>query len=196
MNTKIIAVVVLCSSSIFSSPAFAVATESPEAYAADANTTNAMKAQCDALAALHNAPNHTWSAAVETGLVTLTSGPTEKAPRTIDLESVVGTGAFTWGGIKIVGDPFRNGGSVNMFGHQRATEKNYPSSTYDYTAEFDSTFSHAFDCAMTETVHTDAVHIPGHKVQGFYNNPGGGDCGGFDESHNKWRLYTLQTHHD
>lgn len=198
-------------SPVISTAAYAAATQTPDADVADPTTTVAsMQAQCDALALTQFAPSGvvqettddgrsynvpfttTWEADVEMGGAgILITGPTEVLPldRDIDPGSVVGTGGFTWGGVKIVGDPFRNGGSVNMFGNQRATEKNFASSNYDYTAEFMSTFAYSFGCSLIATTHYSAVNVPGvpgRKVQGFYTNPGAGDCKGFDETKPFW----------
>lgn len=188
--TKVLSTIAIGSlsiSPIMTTAAYATTTEVPVADGANANTLATMQTQCSALALAHGT---NWSAVAVEGDATLNSGPTELPPRTIDPLSVVGTGAFTWGGIAIVGDPFRNGGSVNMFGNQRATEQNFASSEYDYTADFSSTFAYASTCDMTETIHHDAV--PGRPAEGFYvnngTNPsgGGGSCAGLSPANPHW----------
>lgn len=181
---------------VLSAAAFASTDIIPDAEATSAATLADMQGQCDALAAAQVGSQppllSTWSAVVEEGAVTLFSGPTETGPRTIDPGSIVGTGAFTWGGVHYVGGPYRIGGSVNMFGNQRATEKNFPSSTYDYTADFTTVYAHAFTCHLTEVVHHPAVHIDGHPVEGYYinngTNPsgGGGSCEGLSPANPHW----------
>lgn len=205
MKNKILAIAAICGtalSPVLTTAAMATATAVPVAAGADASTLATMTSQCNALAAAQPTEagaipgtttdgrtysvtwNTTWSAETVAGGSSLVSGPTETGPRNIDLTSVVGTGSFTWGGIKIVGDPFRNGGSVNMFGNQRATEQNFSSSTYNYTANFNSTFAYASSCVLTQTTHYAAVHldgtpdIPGHPVEGYYTNSGTHPSGG------------------
>lgn len=174
---------------VFSTAAAAATTSVPIAHGANGSTLATMQSQCNALA---SARGVNWSAVAAEGAATFVSGPTEIGVRDIDLSSIVGTGPFTWGGITIVGDPFRNGGSVNMFGNQRATEQNFASSTYDYTADFTSIFSYASSCDLTETIHHPAVHIPGTPVQGFYTNSGtnpsggGGSCQGLSPANPNW----------
>lgn len=228
---KLFAIAAICSttlSPIMGTAALASTTAVPVAVGANAATQATMASQCAALAAAEptqtgsiagTAPDGrpytqtwstSWSSEVVLGGSLLVSGPNETGARTIDPNSIVGTGSFTWGGVKIVGDPGRIGGSVNMFGNQRATEKNFSSSTYDYTADFTSTFAYASSCTLTETTHYDAVHldstpdIPGHPVQGYYTNPsepngggegsgvehgnGGQSCSGFTPANDFWGL--------
>lgn len=68
----------------------------------------------------------------------------------------------------IAGDPYRNGGSVNMFGVQQATGGSFSNSMYDFTADFSSTFAHAFSCAISVENFNPAVFVPGTPLQGFY----------------------------
>ena len=129
----------------------------------NATTEAAMEAQCDALAAAHGPA---WSGEVDvTSIVpTLVSGPTESGTHSID-DAVPGTlegaGTFTPGTVSILGDPYRIGGSVNMFGVLQSTGGHYSASEYDFEGEFDTTFSYAFNCHMTELVH--------YPNQGFYD---------------------------
>ena len=158
---------------ILTTAAWADTVPTPTADTADQTTLDAMQSQCDALAAAHDVDGigtgDIWSGVVVAGAVTLVSGPTEVGgTRVIDQSTVQGSGSFTYGGVSIAGDPYRIGGSVNMFGDQRATEKNWTNSTYNFTADFDSTFAHAFSCNIFQEVYHPAVDIPGHPVEGYY----------------------------
>ena len=50
-----------------------------------------------------------------------------------------------------------------MFGDQWSTAGYYADSTYNFTADFDSTFSHAFTCNIYQ-----AVYHPGDPLSGYY----------------------------
>lgn len=174
------------------SPAFAVATDTPIAHAADATTGAAMQGQCDALAAAHDTANgDIWTGAVVPGAVTLLTGPTETGTRTINQSSIQPTGTYVPAVLEIRGNPMRIGGSVNLFGDQWATAGYYPGSTYNYTASFDSTFANAFSCDISDAVYHPAVFhpavfhpavtIPGQyhpavPAVGCYTNPGHATC--------------------
>jgi len=82
----------------------------------------------------------------------------------IDENTIVGTGTFTPATTYIQGDPFRIGGSVNMFGDQYATSGSWSDSTYNYTADFDSTFAHAFTCNIYQAVIHHGDPLNGHYV--------------------------------
>lgn len=166
MKRNFVAAFALLSTALTSTPAFAVST--PSANAADPTTLTAMQSQCDVLAAAHDTANgDLWSAQVVEGAVTLVAGPTEVGgSRVIDQSSIVGTGTYVPGALYISGSPYKTGGSVNMFGDQWSSAGYYPTSTYNFTANFASTFSHAFSCnisqaifhALVEGAHHDAVH--------------------------------------
>jgi hypothetical protein len=152
------------------SPAFAVATGAPIARGPDATTVAAMQSQCDALAAAHDTANgDIWTGAVVPGSATLTGGPSETGSRTIDQSSITPTGTYVPSRQEIRGDPFRNGGSVNLFGDQWSTAGYFPDSTYTYTAEFTSTFSYAFSCNINNAVYHPAYDDPAVPVQGYYD---------------------------
>lgn len=192
-----IAATALLSSTIMSTSAFATATETPIAANADSTTTAAMQAQCTALAAAHDTANgDIWTGAPVIGAVTLVSGPTETGTRTIDQSSIQPTGTYVPSRLEIRGNPFKNGGSVNLFGEQWATAGYYPGSTYNYTASFNSTFAHAFTCDISQAVwhppvyHPAVVHDPvmgpgqfhpAVAARGCYTNPGHATC--TEESH-------------
>ena len=154
----------LISTLVMTSPAFAV--DAPPADPADAVTIAAMQAQCDLIAAAYGpstGPNDHYSADVVEGATSLVSGPSEvSGSRDIDESSIQPTGTYVPGQLYIATtSPYKTGGSVNMFGDQWSSAGYYPGSTYNYTADFDSTFSHAFSCeVMKETYHAPVYHPP------------------------------------
>jgi hypothetical protein len=192
MKRALLAATALLSSTIISSPAFAVATDTPTAAITDGTTTAAMQSQCNVLAAAHDTGNgDIWTAAVVVGAVSPVSGPTETGTRNIDQNSIQGTGIYVPSVREIRGVPFKNGGSVNLFGDQWATAGYYPGSTYNYTASFNSAFAHAFSCDISDAVYHPAVFHPAvvhdpvmgpgefHPavaMQGCYTNPGHSTC--------------------
>jgi len=144
----------------------------PAADTTSSDTLEAMQNQCDTLAAAHGTGNgDEWTGEVVEGAVTLVSGPTEVGNHTID-DALPGTlhgaGTFTPGTVSILGDPYRNGGSVNMFGVQQATGGHYSASTYDFSADFTTVYAHAFSCNILQAVYHPAVDDPGHAVEGYY----------------------------
>jgi hypothetical protein len=184
----------LLSSSIISSPAWADTIPTPTAAGPDSTTLDAMQTQCDALAAAHDTGNgDIWSAQVVQGAATLVAGPTEvEGTRVVDEESIVGTGTFVPSTLEIRSGPFRIGGSVNMFGDQWATAGYYPDSTYNYTADFTSTFSYAFSCDIYDAVYHAAVHHDATPPEGYYTNngthpsEGEGSCQGLSPANPNW----------
>jgi hypothetical protein len=158
MKWQYFAATALLSSTIMSSPAFAATVgtatvEDPIAQGLSPDNLVAAQAQCTALAAAHAPAVYTGTLDVSSIVPTLTSGPTEVDPTARDKTNIVGTGTFTPASTYIVGDPFRIGGSVNMFGDQYADSGRWSDSEYDFSNEFTSTFSYAFNCNMTESVH-------------------------------------------
>ena len=141
---------------------------------------------------LHDGTESFSTVVVETGQVD--GAPTEvSGSRVINEASRFGTGTVTYSGLSIAGNPYRTGGSVNMFGDQVATNKNWSNSEYDFTANFDTVTTISYTCEVTQQTetHVAAVHIPGRKVQGYYTNPGHStgvvaDCNGFDETKDFW----------
>jgi hypothetical protein len=149
----------LLANSFLAAPSFAAVTlisSVPGADPTDLTPANLMtaQAQCDAAAAAldtdgPSANSDRYYAEVNKGAVTLLSGPTEvgtEGDRAIDLESREGAGTFTPAKKEILGDPYRNGGSVNMFGIQQAVGGSFSNSSYDFTAQFSTTYKHAYTC--------------------------------------------------
>lgn len=138
----------------------------PDAEGASAATLTAMEAQCDALALVHG---FNWHGELDpTSIVaTIVGSPVEVPPlHTIDdaIGDPIGSGIFTPAHIEFTSDPYRNGGSVNMWANANAVGGHYSASIYDFEHDFDTTFSYAFDCLMSETVTTGA--------SGFYELAG------------------------
>jgi hypothetical protein len=164
MKRALLAATAILSSTIISTPVNAAVTVlgTVSAAGADSTTLAAMQNQCTGLATVHGSA---WHGTLDEGSISASwvSGPTEvgsESDRNIDESTRVGAGAFTPAHTDILGDPYRNGGSVNMFGIQEAVGGHYSNSAYDFTADFVSTYSYSFNCTMTET-----VHVP---VQGYY----------------------------
>lgn len=155
----ITAAAALLTNTIIASPAFAATVgtatvDDPIAQGLSQPNLDAAQAQCDALAALHAPLVYTGTLDESSIVATLVSGPTEIDPSARDKSNIVGTGTFTPGHTYIQGDPFRIGGSVNLFGDQYADSGSWSDSEYDFTNDFTSTFSYAFNCNMKETVTT------------------------------------------
>ena len=163
------ATALMSTSMMMITPALATATGTPTAAAADSTTLAGMQSQCNALAAAHDLANgDIWTGVVVAGAVTQVAGPTETGNRVVDHSSIQGTGIYVPAQLEIRGDPFKNGGSVNLFGDQWSTAGYYPDSTYNYTADFSSTFSHAFTCNINDAVYHAAYDDPAVPVQGYY----------------------------
>jgi hypothetical protein len=156
-------------------------------------TTAAMESQCAADLApyagilLHDGTPAYSTEVVETGQ---SDGPTTEVPlsRVIDESSRFGTGTPTYSGLTILGDPYKVGGSVNMFGLQGARYKNWPNSEYDFTADYSTTTTISYECHVTQVTET---LIPGEHIPGspWYVNPqdnSAGDCRGITPNHPFW----------
>ena len=138
--------------------------------AADGTTLAAMQSQCDTLAAAHDTGNgDIWTAEVVLGDVTQVGTTTETGTHSINdaTGDVDGAGTFTPAHREIEGDPYRNGGSVNMFGNQIAVGGHYSASAYDFLGEFASTFAHAFSCDIYQSVYH-AATTEHHNAEGVY----------------------------
>lgn len=159
-SIKLIAMMAMVTTSftpiMLATPAYAATTlvnPVPGANPADAATLAAMQSQCAILASNHGAA---WTGTLNQASIqaTLVSGPTETGSHSIAdaIGDPVGAGTFTPAHRAIEGDPYRNGGSVNMFGNQVAVGGRYSASTYDFMGEFSTTYSYAFSCDMSETL--------------------------------------------
>lgn len=192
MTKKVLTVAVMCAtalSPLVSTPAFAATTVLDTVTAADAdgNTLAAMQSQCTALAAAHatNA-NDIWTGTVVEGSVDLVAGPNEIGSHTYAANGVgdrTGAGTYTAAHKVIEGDPFRNGGSPNMFGIQDSVGGYYSASSYDFEGSFGSTFAHSFSCDISVQVYHAAwtEHVPADP-NGYYTNFDNGHGNGHDNS--------------
>lgn len=104
-----------------------------------------------------------------------------------------GTGSATYSGLAIAGEPFRTGGSVNMFGDQVATHKHWANSTYQFTGIYETTTTYTFGCAVAQETEywTDPVYGPSYPDGEYINNgtnPSGneGSCQGLKPGHPNW----------
>lgn len=157
--------------------------------APSATTTATMESTCladlgaNAGVLLHDGTPAYSTEVVEVGQV---DGPTTEVPgsRVETPGTRFGTGTPTYSGLSILGDPYKVGGSVNMFGLQGARYKNWPGSEYDFTADFSTTTTISYECHVTQQteIYHPPVHIPGSPVQGYYVNCDFGHGQGNDNS--------------
>lgn len=173
---KSIALVAMCAtalSPVLSTAAYADTVPAVTANSADGSTVAAMGSTCDLVATGYEVGNDDrWSADIVVGAVSQvgTTDETDEVLGTRDVieSSIMHAGTYVPSTLEIRGDPFRNGGSVNMFGNQWSTAGYWTDSTYNFTADYDSTFAHAFSCAISQEVYHPPVLIPGHGVIGHY----------------------------
>lgn len=131
----------------------------PTADGANSDTLALMESQCDAAAATYASGNDRYSAAVVEGASSLVSGPTEIGTHSINdaIGDPVGAGTFTPAHLEITGNPYRNGGSVNMFGVQRSVGGRYSASQYDFMGNFQTLFAYAYSCTILKETYHPAV---------------------------------------
>jgi hypothetical protein len=156
-----------------------------------------MQDQCDLLAAAHDTANgDIWTGEIVLGDVTYVSGPTEVGTHDIGdaIGDPVGAGTFTPGSVSILGNPYRNGGSVNMFGIQQSTGGHYSASQYDFEGDFTTVYAHAFSCNIYQAVHHDEQTIH-HPAEGIYVIAG--DFGDSEDAiRGNCAAFTAQGDHD
>jgi hypothetical protein len=155
---------------VFSTQAWAAVTfpdGTPPPTGPTQDTKDAMQDQCDALALAHG---FNWTGTLDEGSIgagVYVSGPTEVGTHTI-ADAIEGTlegaGTFTPAHLEFTSDPYRNGGSVNMWANADAVGGQYSASEYDFEGDFETKYTYAFDCDMTETVISGA--------EGFYEVAG------------------------
>ena len=155
--------------SAFSTVAFADEIPDPVPAGPDATTLGEMQDQCSIAAAGYDAGNgDRWTGIVVPGAVTRVAGPTEvDGSRVIDESTIQHAGDYVPAEVEIRGDPFRIGGSVNMFGDQWSAAGYWTDSTYYFTADFLSTFRYEFSCNIMQEVYHAAVDIE-HRAVGVY----------------------------
>lgn len=126
------------------------------------------QAQCNAAAAAADtdgpgALSDIFTAEVVETAPVLKSGPTEIG--THSLADAIGgyspaaDATFTPASLQIEGDPYRIGGSVNMFGLQKSVGGYYSASQYDFRADFKTTYTVAYTCTISME-----DFIPGHGI--------------------------------
>lgn len=171
MKRAILAATALLSSTIVSTPSYAAVTlidPTPAADPAGLNAANLAlaQAQCDAAATALDTDGSSpdsdlYTGEVVEGAATLVSGPTEVGSHSFAANGVgqqTGAGTFTPAYRAIEGDPYRNGGSVNMFGTQIAVGGHYSASQYDFDGQFTTTYAHPYTCDISKAVYHPAVH--------------------------------------
>jgi hypothetical protein len=178
---KLAMIAALCASSL--SP-FAVTPAM--AVPANSTTTAEMTATCAALipapaAVLNFDGSLVWSSAV-VNVVEAEGAPVVTEPEVPGTRAPTGTP--TYGGVSITGDPFRIGGSVNMFGDQVATTRTYPGSSFQFDRITSVTTNYSFGCELTEKTEfwTPPRIIPGLPMLGHWINCDFGNGQGNDNS--------------
>jgi hypothetical protein len=181
-KAKILMMIALCGSSLspaMIAPAFAI---TPSSTTADNMASKCMMDLTALGGGLLRDGTPVYSTeVVETGAV---DGPTTEVSgsRVIDPASVIGTGTFTLSGNTIEGDPYRIGGSVNMFGKQVSGRKDWSNSEYDFTADYSTTTTFSYTCEVSQATETLVPEVPATPVQGFYINCDFGNGQGNDNA--------------
>ncbi len=169
---KSIAIVAMCAtalSPVLSTAALADTIPTPVSTGPSTDTLTEMQDQCTDLAAGYdNGNGDRWTGVVIPGSSALTAGPTEvEGTRVVDESTIMHAGDYVPAELEIRGDPFRIGGSVNMFGDQWSTAGYWTDSTYNYTADFESTFTYSFACQIGQEVyHPESIEH--HPAEGMY----------------------------
>jgi len=164
---KSAAIAALLCTSVLSTPAFADFTDGTADIQdpTPAGITNAAaQAVCDTLASAHGTA---WTGTLDTGSIVgeITTPPTADGSRT-DITNVTGTGDQVAESIEVHGDPFRIGGSVNMFGFASVVAAHWTDSTYDFMQHFAWASTYTFTCNMAELVPVGLHHWTGPVVAG------------------------------
>jgi hypothetical protein len=154
MKRAIIAATALLSSTIMSTPASAFTFADGTATIDDpvpAGITNAAaQAVCDAKASAHGTD---WTGTVASVDGDITSGPTADGTRTMVGSATPGDGAVQIGeSVQVTGDPFRIGGSVNMFGFAQVIAAHWSYSQYDFTQHFAWQSTYTVTCDMAQLI--------------------------------------------
>jgi hypothetical protein len=181
-TTKMIATLFACSTSLtplMATPVFATS--------ASPTTAASMASQCaidlgvNANVLLHDGRKSFTTEVDVTGSVD--GAPTEVVGSRVEIPGTrIGTGTVTYSGVSIVSEPFRTGGSVNLFADQAATQKNWSNSEYDFRADFATVTTYSYDCLVTQQTETFYPAVPPTPVQGYYINCDFGNGQGNDNS--------------
>jgi len=144
---------------------------------------------CDAIALPYDTdgsgPNTARAEVIEEG-ATYVSGPTEvgshsKGDAIGDITPGLGA-TFSPAAPQITGDPYRKGGSVNMFGLLQSPGGTYSTSNYKFEGQFSTTYAHPYTCDVYKRELGDPVTVPG----GYYVNNGGNVCRGIVPTNPNW----------
>lgn len=165
-------------SSAMSTVAYADEIPEPVPTGPNGSTLDAMQGQCDIIAGGYDTGNgDRWTGVVVPGAAVLIAGPTEvDGTRDVDESTIQHAGTYVPATLEIRGEPFRIGGSVNLFGDQWSTAGYWTDSTYYFTADFNSTFRYDFTCEVYQEVfhEEEVIH---HRAVGIYvfNDDGTGN---------------------
>jgi hypothetical protein len=166
MNKKFTLAVMACTalSGMMTAPALAftdgtATIDDPVSEGPDATTLAAMQARCGQIAA-GKGPN-TWHGTLgdyeDAGEGEIISGPTVAGARVKG--PITGYGGQTPASVQVATDPYRNGGSVNMFALAHVVGATWNDSEYDFTQAFTWVAEYDFTCEMTEDVPHPALGI-------------------------------------
>lgn len=106
----------------------------------------------------------------------ITSGPSAAGDRVIDEASVMGVGPQIPQTVQVSTEPYRVGGSANMFGLAEVVAARWTDSTYEFTQNYTWQTTYSFTCAMTEEVDTPALGL--HRWLGPPQAAGQANCVG------------------
>jgi hypothetical protein len=161
-NHVAIAALLSCSMMTPATAAVSIVGTTPAAAGATLANKLLMQEQCTNLAAAHAGGKYTGTLNEGSIQASYKSGPSEIGTHSKSdalSGTLVGAGTFSPAGKVIQGDPYRIGGSVNMFGDQYASGGKYSASKYDFMGDFSTTYSYAFSCNMSEKVATPALGL-------------------------------------
>lgn len=166
---KSIALVAVCAtalSPIFSSAALAL---SPTATYDDPtptgvvtpNTTGLAQAECTRLASLHG-PN-VWTGTLDQSSFdegTYVPGSLAVSGQQNQVGPATGVGTPIPEAVRVATEPYRIGGSVNMFGLAEVVAAHFPNSEFDFTQTATWDAEYTFTCKMAEIIPQDlGIHV-------------------------------------
>jgi hypothetical protein len=162
---KTIALAAACATAltpIIAAPAFAVLSDTatyedptPTGILSTA-TINLARAECTRLANLHG-PNVWIGTLDETSFDdgTYVPGSLDVSGQQTQVGDATGVGTPVPESVQVVGDPYRIGGSVNMFGSAVVIAAHYPNSAYAFTQDATWNAEYTFTCNMAEVIPQD-----------------------------------------
>jgi hypothetical protein len=135
--------------------------DDPVPTGASAATEVLMQAACTAKAAAHGS---NWSGTLDASSIddgTYNSGSAASAGAQISKDNFQGIGNPIPTQVVVATNPFRNGGSVNMFGMAHVVAAHYADSTYDFQQSFTWSSTYTFTCDMAILIPTGYHHWTG-----------------------------------